>query len=233
MALDIAGVSLGQYQTNCYIVRADAEATEAVVVDPGAQGQALIGALDERGIVPVAILVTHYHFDHLGAVADLAERYGCPVWMCADEAHGLSDPESVFPGQGVRAWHPDVLLQGDERFELAGIAFETYRAPGHSPAHIAFRAGDDLFSGDVLFQGSVGRTDLPGGDWPLLERSIEALMRALPPGTRVHPGHGPSTTLGDEFATNPFLDGIRARRAAHAAASSGAGGGAASPGGAR
>lgn len=231
MALEIAGVALGQYQTNCYVVRASADASEAVVIDPGAQAQALIGALDERGIVPVAILVTHYHFDHLGAVADLAERYGCPVWMCADEAHGLSDPDSVFPGQGVRSWHPDVLLKGDERFELAGIAFETYRAPGHSPAHLAFRSGEDLFSGDVLFHGSVGRTDLPGGDWAVLERSIESLMRALPPGTRVHPGHGPSTTLGQEFQANPFLDGIRQRLTALAqGAAAGSGSGAAGQG---
>lgn len=209
MALEIAGVPLGQYQTNCYIVRRDADTPDAVVIDPGAQGAALIEALDSRGIVPVAILVTHFHFDHLGAVADLAERYGCPVWMCEDEAHGLSDPDSVFPGAGVRPWEADVLLQGDERFELAGIAFETVRVPGHSPAHIAFRTGGDLFSGDVLFAGSVGRTDLPGASWEVLEESISLLMRTFPADTAVHPGHGPSTTLGQELATNPFLGDLR------------------------
>lgn len=212
MALEIASAPLGQYQTNCYIVRTAADATEAVVVDPGSQGADLIAWLERKGVTPVAILVTHFHFDHIGAVADLAERYGCPVWMCADEAHGLADPDSVFPGQGVRPWTADVLLAGDEAFELAGIAFETVRVPGHSPAHLAFRAGSDLFSGDVLFAGSVGRTDLPGASWETLERSIALLVDSFPGGTAVHPGHGPSTTLGDELARNPFLAELRAAR---------------------
>jgi hydroxyacylglutathione hydrolase len=214
VALEIASAALGQYQTNCYVLRASADVADAVVIDPGAQGADLIAGLERSGIVPVAILITHFHFDHLGAVADLAERYGCPVSICADEAHGLSDPDSVFPGAPVRPWQPDVLLAGDERFEIAGIPFETLRVPGHSPAHIAFRTGSDLFSGDVLFQGSVGRTDLPGASWEVLEQSIELLMAALPPATAVHPGHGPSTTLERELHANPFLDGVRARRAA-------------------
>lgn len=216
MALEIAGTPLGPYQTNCYILRASADTPEAVVVDPGSQGPELIAGLDRAGIVPAAILVTHFHFDHIGAVADLAERYGCPVWMCADEAHGLSDPDSVFPGQGVRPWQADRPLAGDETFALAGIDFETVRVPGHSPAHIAFHADGHLFSGDVLFAGSVGRTDLPGASWETLEQSIALLVDRFPGATAVHPGHGPSTTLAQELASNPFLGEIRALRAAQA-----------------
>ena len=212
MALAIAGIPLGPFQTNCYIVRVSADASDAVVIDPGSQGPELIESLDEQGINPVAILVTHLHFDHTGAVADLAERYFCPVSMCADEAHGLIDPEQAFPGRGVRPWVPEVMLHGDERFELAGIAFETVRVPGHSPAHIAFRTGNHLFSGDVLFQGSVGRTDLPGGSIDVLEQSIALLMDRFPAETIVYPGHGGKTSLGEELKTNPYLQGVRAAR---------------------
>lgn len=216
MALDVAGYALGQYQTNCYVVRAAPDAVEAVVIDPGSQGPALCAELDRLGIRPVAILITHFHFDHIGAVADLAEAYGCPVSMCADEAHGLEDPDAVFPGSGARAWSPEVRLAGDESFTVAGIPFETVRVPGHSPAHIAFHADGCLFSGDVLFAGSVGRTDLPGASWDVLEASIRRLVDRYPPDTAVFPGHGPATTLGEELATNPFLGELRAERQARA-----------------
>ena len=213
MALSVHGYPLGQYQTNCYVVRAAADATDAVVIDPGSEGPALCAELDRLGIRPVAILIPHLHFDHLGAVADLAEASGGPVSMCADEAHGMEDPEAVFPGSGVRPWSPEVRLSGDESFTVAGIRFETTRVPGHSPAHIAYHADGRLFSGDVLFAGSVGRTDLPGASWEVLEASIGRLLDRYPPETAVYPGHGPVTTLGEELASNPFLAGLRSRRA--------------------
>ena len=214
MALDVAGYALGQYQTNCYVVRATADAVEAAVIDPGSEGPALCAELDRLGIRPVAILITHFHFDHIGAVADLAEAYGCPVSMCADEAYGMDDPDAVFPGCGARPWSPEVQLAGDESFTVAGIDFDTTRVPGHSPAHIAFHADGRLFSGDVLFAGSVGRTDLPGGSWDVLEASIGRLLDRYPPQTAVYPGHGPVTTLGEELASNPFLAELRAARQA-------------------
>jgi glyoxylase-like metal-dependent hydrolase (beta-lactamase superfamily II) len=114
------------------------------------------------------------------------------------------------PGMTLRAYTPDVLLEGHERFELAGIGFETLLIPGHSPAHLAFHADGCLFSGDLLFAGSVGRTDLPFGDWDALVRSITMLAERFPRETVVYPGHGPETTLGHELARNPFLTELRA-----------------------
>lgn len=214
MAVSVHGYPLGQYQTNCYVVRSTADATDAVVVDPGSEGPALIAELDRLGIRPVAILVTHVHFDHIGAVADLAEAYGCPVSMCADEAYGLEHPDAVFPNTGVRPWVPELRLAGDETFTVAGITFETVRVPGHSPAHIAFHADGCLFSGDVLFAGSVGRTDLPGASWDALQKSIRLLVDRFPAETIVYSGHGAATTLGHELGANPFLAEIRAEREA-------------------
>ena len=212
MALSVQGYPLGPYQTNCYVVRATPDATDAVVVDPGSQGSLLIAELERLGIRPVAILVTHFHFDHLGAVADVAEAYGCPVSMCTDEAYGLENPDAVFANSGVRPWVPELRLAGDETFTVAGITFETVCVPGHSPAHIAFHADGCLFSGDVLFAGSVGRTDLPGASWDVLQESIRLLVDRFPAATTVYSGHGPATSLGQELQTNPFLAELRAER---------------------
>jgi hydroxyacylglutathione hydrolase len=202
---------LGPIGTNCYVVRSGATAPEAVVVDPGGDVSDLRLALERAGARCVAILITHCHFDHLGGIADLAEASGAPVHMAAAEAHVLERPEEFYPGMGVRPYSPEVRLAGDESLELAGIAFETLMAPGHSPAHLAFATDGALFSGDVLFAGSVGRTDLPGSSWDALEASIGAMLRRFPPETVVYPGHGPPTTLGAELASNPFLDDLRAQ----------------------
>jgi glyoxylase-like metal-dependent hydrolase (beta-lactamase superfamily II) len=132
--------------------------------------------------------------------------------MPAAEADVLERPEEFFPETGVRPWTAEVRLDGDEDLDLAGIAFETVSVPGHSPGHVAYHADGCLFSGDVLFAGSVGRTDLPLADWDTLLASIRLLVERFPPGTVVYPGHGPPTTLGDELATNPFLAELRAAR---------------------
>ena len=210
MALDVARLELGPIKTNCYLVR-NPDAPEAVVVDPGADAAEIRLELARRGARCVAILVTHGHWDHLGGVADLAEGTGAPVYMAEDERVLLEHVNDYTPpGVTFRPYTPDVLLQGDETFELAGIAFETMRVPGHSPAHLAYAADGALFSGDVLFAGSVGRADLPGADWDVLLASIRALADRFPPETTVFPGHGPATTLGAELATNPFLAELRA-----------------------
>ena len=201
---------LGPVGTNCYVVRASREAADAVVIDPGADAATLERELSRAGARCVAILITHCHYDHLGGVADLAEATGAPVHMADDEAVVLERPEDFFPGAGVRPYSPEVRLAGDETLELAGIAFETLRVPGHSPAHLAFHADGALFSGDVLFAGSVGRTDLPMSDWDTLVESIRTLMDRFPAETRVYPGHGPATTLGAELGRNPFLAELRA-----------------------
>lgn len=202
---------LGPIGTNCYVVRAGDAASEAVIVDPGAEARRLFDELAGVGARCVAILITHGHWDHLGGVADLAEATGAPVYMAEDERVLLEDVNSFTPpGVELRPYTPDVTLQGDETLELGGIDFATLRIPGHSPAHLAYSAEGALFSGDLLFSGSVGRTDLPGADWDTLVDSIRMLADRLPPETVVYPGHGPETTLGAELARNPFLAELRA-----------------------
>jgi glyoxylase-like metal-dependent hydrolase (beta-lactamase superfamily II) len=213
MALRVEQLPLGPIGTNCYLVRADGSAPEAVVVDPSGDATELRLALAGLGARCVAILVTHGHWDHLVGVADLAEGTGAPVYMAEGERALLESPEAFTAGFSLRAYTPDVLLRGGETIEAAGISFQVLAVPGHSPAHLAYHADGCLFSGDVLFSGSVGRTDLPGADWDTLVASIRSLVEAYPPETVVYPGHGPATTLGDELARNPFLADLRAELA--------------------
>jgi hydroxyacylglutathione hydrolase len=211
VALAVDSYELGPIGTNCYIVRADRAAAEAVVIDPGAEAERLRTELTGMGARCAAILITHGHWDHLGGVADLAEATGAPVHMAEDERTLLEDINSFTPsGLELRPHTPDVLLRGDEVLELAGISFATLRVPGHSPAHLAYHADDCLFSGDLVFAGSVGRTDLPGADWDTLVESVRMLADRFPPETIVYPGHGPKTTLGAEVGGNPFLAELRA-----------------------
>jgi glyoxylase-like metal-dependent hydrolase (beta-lactamase superfamily II) len=212
MPLAVDRHELGPIGTNCYVVRADRRATEAVIVDPGADAAELRLRLARDGLRCVAILVTHTHYDHIGAVAELAEATEAPVYAPDGEADVLERPEDVYGPMGIhlRGRRPDVRLQGDETLDVAGIHFESMLVPGHSPAHLAFAAEGAVFSGDVLFAGSVGRVDLPGGDWDTLLGSIRSMAERLPPETVVHPGHGPATTIGDELAHNPFLAELRA-----------------------
>jgi hydroxyacylglutathione hydrolase len=202
---------LGPIGTNCYVVRAEPAAAEAVVVDPGGDADRLVRELADRRTRCTAILITHGHWDHLGGVADLAEETGAPVHMAEEERILLEDINSfVPPGVRLRPYTPDVVLRGDETLDLAGITFTTLRVPGHSPAHLAYHADGCLFSGDLVFAGSVGRTDLPGADWETLVESIRKLADRFPPETVVYSGHGPETTLGAELARNPFLAELRA-----------------------
>jgi glyoxylase-like metal-dependent hydrolase (beta-lactamase superfamily II) len=209
-ALAVDRYELGPIGTNCYVVRASSESAEAVVVDPGGDAADLGLELARLGASAAAILITHGHWDHLGGVADLAERTGAPVYMAQDERAMLENLSDLVPaGVVARSYTADTFLQGDERLDLAGIAFETLRVPGHSPAHLAFYADGCLFSGDVLFAGSVGRTDIPGADWETLVDSLRMLAERFPPETRVYPGHGPPTTIGTELERNPFLAPLR------------------------
>jgi hydroxyacylglutathione hydrolase len=210
VALVVDRYELGPIGTNCYVVRTERGAPEAVVVDPGGDAATIRLELAGMGATCAGIIVTHTHYDHLGGVADLAEGTGAPVYVSEVEAPVLARPADYYPAIPIRPYEADVLLSGDETIELAGITFETVPVPGHSPGHLAFYADLSLFSGDVLFAGSVGRTDLPMADWETLLESIRMLIDRFPPETVVYSGHGPPTTLADELARNPFLAELRA-----------------------
>ncbi|MGI9659060.1 MAG: MBL fold metallo-hydrolase [Gaiellaceae bacterium] len=212
MSLRVHQLALGPIETNAYVAFAQGR-DDAVVIDPSADAAAIRAALDRDGRTCAAILITHGHWDHVCAVADLAEITDAPVHMPAGERDLLESLDDYLPpGVEARAWTPDVLLEGTETLQVAGVEFEVLSVPGHSPAHVAYATGGQVFSGDVLFAGSVGRTDLPGADWETLVASLRRLFDRLVPETVVHPGHGPATTLAAELATNPFLDQLRAER---------------------
>jgi hydroxyacylglutathione hydrolase len=212
-ALDVRGFTVGPVQENSYIVRADASATRAVIVDPGEEPERLLRAAEELGVEIEAILVTHCHFDHIGAVAPVARATGAEVFCPVIERPVLADVMSwVPPGFGPFESHEaEQTVAGGERLSLAGIDIDVVFTPGHSPGHVTYAASGLLLSGDVLFQGSVGRVDLPGGDWATLERSIGTLLTTFPGDTVVYPGHMGVTTLGRERDTNPFLSELRDR----------------------
>jgi glyoxylase-like metal-dependent hydrolase (beta-lactamase superfamily II) len=211
VSLAVNRYELGPIGTNCYVVRAHDRAHEAVVVDPGADAPRILEELAALESTCAAILITHGHWDHLGGVAELAQATGAPVYMADDERLLLEDVNSFTPpGVELQPYSPDVTLKGDEVLELAGMSFETLRVPGHSPAHLAYHTEGAVFSGDLLFAGSVGRTDLPGADWDTLVESIRTLADRYPRDTIVYSGHGPETTIGAELDRNPFLSELRA-----------------------
>jgi hydroxyacylglutathione hydrolase len=213
--LDVRAFTVGMVQENCYIARAAPDARQAVIIDPGDEAPRLLKAIEDLDVTIEAILVTHCHFDHIGAVAPVAEATGAPVYCPELERPVLADIMSYvpFPGFGpFDSYEADHTVRGGERLSLAGLEFDVRFTPGHSPGHVtyALEAQQALFSGDVLFQGSVGRTDLPGGDWNVLFDSIAELVQAFPAETIVYPGHMAVTTLGRERDTNPFLSELRA-----------------------
>jgi glyoxylase-like metal-dependent hydrolase (beta-lactamase superfamily II) len=213
--MDVRSFTVGPVAENCYFLRSDG-ASEAIVIDPGDEAQLLLGAIDELGLDVKAILLTHTHFDHIGAVAPVAAATGAPVYCPVIEVGVLADVMSwVPPGFGpFESYEADETVAGGERLELAGLQIEVLFTPGHSPGHVTYSipAEQALFSGDVLFEGSIGRTDLPGGDTAILMRTLAELVAAHPDDTRVFPGHMGLTTIGRERATNPFLRELAANR---------------------
>jgi len=211
MPLVVETFVMGPYQSNCYVVRGERGAQEAAVIDPGDDPTPLRLELARMGARTGGILVTHTDVDHVGGVAALAEGTGAEVWAPAGEADALRGGEARG-GLRVAPHDPAHTVSGGDEITVAGIAFEVLDVPGHSSGHVAFLAEGELFSGDLLFAGSVGRVDLPGGDWETLLDSVRSLLDRLPEDTVVHPGHGPATTLGRELASNPFLRDLRAER---------------------
>jgi len=216
MAIDVEMFTVGMVQENCFLVRADG-GERAVIVDPGEEAPRLLQAIEDAGVTLDAILLTHTHFDHVGAVAPVARATGAPVYCPQLEVPVLQDVMAYVPWPGFgpyESWDPEHTVAGGETLELAGLTFDVVFTPGHSPGHVTYAVRDEgaLFSGDVLFQDSVGRIDLPGGDGPTLMRSIATLLDRFDDETVVYPGHMGITTLGRERATNPFLTQLSDRR---------------------
>ena len=208
--IDVRMFTVGPVQENSFIVRRK-DATNALIVDPGDEADKLLAALESLGIETVeAILITHTHFDHVGAVAPVAKATNAPVYVPELEKEVLANIMDYVPWPGFgpfESYEADHTVAGGETLELAGLTLDVVFTPGHSPGHVTYAIADEdaVFSGDVLFQGSVGRVDLPGGDWPTLLGSIGKLTTTYGPETTVYPGHMGITTLGRERATNPFL----------------------------
>jgi hydroxyacylglutathione hydrolase len=207
--MDVRTFTVGPFMENSYLARREGS-DRALFVDPGDEAPTLLEAIDKLGVQLEAILLTHTHIDHVGAVAPVAKATGAPVWVPQIEQPVLADINSFVPWPDLgpfESWDAEHTLAGGERLELAGLEIDVLFTPGHSPGHVTFSIPDEqvVFSGDVLFKGSVGRTDLPGGDWPTLLESIRSLIESLPAETTVYPGHMGITSLGAERASNPFL----------------------------
>jgi glyoxylase-like metal-dependent hydrolase (beta-lactamase superfamily II) len=207
--MDVRQFTVGPVAENCYVLRRDGS-DRGLIIDPGDEADRILHAVEELGVGIDAVLLTHTHFDHVGAVAPVARATEAPVYCPEIEVPVLADIMSFVPWPGFgpyESYDADETLAGGEKLDLAGLEIEVIFTPGHSPGHVTYSIADEraLFSGDVLFQGSVGRTDLPGGDWPTLLESIRGLVDGFPAETTVYPGHMGITTLGAERATNPFL----------------------------
>ncbi|MHC4960283.1 MAG: MBL fold metallo-hydrolase [Planctomycetota bacterium] len=199
----------GPFQENTYIVASDG-GTECVIIDPGDEADRIADRIEALQLTPVLILNTHGHLDHIGAVPDLKERYDIPFAIHPGDTFLITDvaqQAAMFGLSGYRDPEVDRDLVAGETVEAAGLSFEIIFTPGHSPGHVTLKTDGVVFSGDCLFMGSIGRSDLPGGDPAVLRKTLQDIFMAFPDETTVYSGHGPSTTIGAERATNPFLTG--------------------------
>jgi hydroxyacylglutathione hydrolase len=212
MALEVEMLTVGPVAENCFLLRPQG-GDRLLIVDPGEEAERILAAVEATGASVEAILLTHCHFDHIGAVAPVARATGAPVYCPEIEVAILADIMAFVPWEGFgpfESYEADEVLRGGETLELAGLELDVVFTPGHSPGHVTYAVHGEqaIFSGDVLFQGSVGRTDLPGADGPTLLASLGKLLDTFSDETVVHPGHMGLTTLGAERATNPFLGSL-------------------------
>lgn len=204
--LQVSSLPLGPLQANCFIV---IQGEAGLVIDPGDEAEVVVEAMREFGVKPAAVLVTHGHFDHLGGVAGLCKGFCVPVYAGADDVDEIKRGGlSGMAGYQIEPVREIVELKGEQELALP-IAVTAIPTPGHSPGSYTFAIESHLFCGDLLFRGSIGRTDLPGGSMDQLLNSVATLIRRYPPDTVVHCGHGPDTSLGRELAVNPFLGPLR------------------------
>ncbi len=206
-AMHVDTLEIGPFGSNCHLVRG--ESREALVIDPGDDAPRIIAHIRKHDLQVAHYLLTHGHVDHVSALADVAKEFPAPVAIHAIDAKWAFEPINQLPPYyGVPKSPPaiDRYLEDQQEYEDAGFRYRVLFTPGHAPGHVSlyFEGNGVLFSGDVLFRGSVGRIDLPGGNGRDMQKSLQTLM-TLPDDTVVYPGHGPSTTIGEERRTNPFL----------------------------
>ncbi len=204
-ALSVITLTLTDFQVNCYLVIRNAE---ILIIDPGGEADIIIDALREHNCTPRAVLLTHAHGDHIGAVERIRTEYSIPVALHADDIPLAENAElnlSAGIGKPVIITKPDIILYDRMEYDFGSLHIQTLHCPGHSPGGCAFVIGEKLFSGDILFAGSIGRTDFPYSDSPAFITAIKEKLMILPDTTAVYPGHGPATTIGDEKRNNPFL----------------------------
>jgi glyoxylase-like metal-dependent hydrolase (beta-lactamase superfamily II) len=215
--MEIDCLILGDFQTNCYILRADGSATQCVLVDTGLESHDLVDFLTEHKLTPTAVVLTHGHADHIAGLVGLRRDFPrTKVYIHRLDADMLTNPRtnlSAMAGCSLQLPAPDVLIEDGDTIEEAGLKLKVFHTPGHTPGGICLYSQADgvVFVGDTLFAGSVGRTDFPGGSMTQLLRSIEQNLLTLPGQTTVYPGHGPTTTIGEEQLHNAFLRGRKSK----------------------
>ncbi|MCL1872783.1 MAG: MBL fold metallo-hydrolase [Clostridiales bacterium] len=195
---------IGAFGTNCYVF-GDAVSREVVVIDPADKPDIIESWLDEKKVRLKAIINTHGHFDHVGANARLHKMTGAPIWIHRFDAYMLTKPDVGWKLEGPNALEAHDFLFDGQEIALGGLKVKVLHTPGHSPGGICLYCGDHLFSGDTLFRLSIGRCDLPGGDFDTLISSIREKLLGLPDHVQVFPGHGPFSTIGEEKLQNPYF----------------------------